>query len=160
MDPPNGIEPRGQKRKASDDGNGVDIDSNRPRKRPKRPLRLACPFHKFDPNNYTNCENFQCDHISEVTTHLRRNPHLRYPCTDCFSAFDSQELLEAHEAEGKQHCKLCFEVFDSVRDFNRHNPSCSTAPRPELAVYKWQKYFRYLFPGVEVPLPCKLYIFL
>ncbi|KFY44117.1 hypothetical protein V494_01629 [Pseudogymnoascus sp. VKM F-4513 (FW-928)] len=113
---------------------------------------FACPFHKYDPErysqyNYRNCFWLPIRSISGVVDHLHESHLDLFVCSECGRGFDSYHALCEHEDSGlcghdpgsRVHqaiTSIVLAAIDKMRRFQKRQTNEE----------EWQDIYRHLFP--------------
>ena len=104
--------------------------------------------------------HFRCV-FSQLTENKREHlyrKHQIYQCPRCKDTFKNQESLDVHlhSSEWCERVDSEVQVEGITAQIERRLRSKKKAYREQSDVDRWKEIYRILFPGSEVPSPCKL----
>ncbi|KAJ4308670.1 hypothetical protein N0V84_011964 [Fusarium piperis] len=140
-------------------GSGENDDTQNSGNAP-REKRLACPFHKLDPELFRDCESIKLTSWDRVLQHIFRAHVLqKHYCPKCRTQFRGQKAEREKNEHIRNECQpagmmetgyifleiepddLCFETdYENLKGLPRGTDE-----------YKWFEAWKKLFPGVPLP---------
>ncbi|VUC23866.1 unnamed protein product [Clonostachys rosea] len=109
--------------------------------------RIACPFHKFNPQVYDECKRYHFKRLSDMKQHLSRRHLLgMHSCTVCWSQFNDEPSKIHHLQDGScqprpQPEKLSVQELNQVINLRREGGVTD----------QWLAIWRELFHGFPPP---------
>jgi len=154
------IRRNGEDRDDDDDLEGFRPPSSQSRNSSSAPKRYACPFRKRDPITYNIHDHDICalrswESVSRMKEHLYRK-HCKIHCQRCKQVFRKASDLVAHSML-PDSCPI--RDGNGPADISAQQElqlkSKKYASRYQSEETKWVEVFGILFPGEQVPSPCK-----
>lgn len=152
-----------RKRKRSNDEDGDQderrrrFDSHRSESDPddgKNERSFACPYCKWRPVTYGNCQRAVLKEISRVKQHLFRIHVAPIHCVHCYTQFESSELRDAHLLQ--RSCKTAPRRNTEFMTEDMMNRIRKRVDPKKTKSEQWYAIYAVLFP--EDPLPKDPYV--